>query len=116
MLARLLHLFSNQSILTASGAPVASGLAKVPRNGWETTVDEFAFLVIGQGPASSRRPAAGIDTDFTSDAREALAERGEKLGTLATATERLADDARDFEARARALRKQAESQNSWFPF
>jgi len=52
----------------------------------------------------------------SSDNRQALVERGEKISGLAEKSEDLADAATDFLHTAKALRRQAEERSGWLPF
>ena len=85
------------------------GTAKVGRDGWEVQIESFDWLVVRrEGDAAGREGGP----------REALAQRGEKLEALGSASERLADEGFVFLESARELREQSESKakRSWLPF
>ena len=96
------------------------GKAVVPRHGKEETLpnSHYQFLVVRPGGAAAARPggagAAGGAAADAVEARRALGERGEKLDTLASATERMAGEARSMADMASELNQQ--QQRRLFPW
>ena len=91
------------------------GTAKLPLHGREKQVGEYDFLVV-HPPPSTATSSRGTSLSAVEAAREALAQRQEKIESLASGSERMNDEAASFHDQARQLRQAMEKQNSWLPF